>query len=279
MNTLLLATFLAIAPADTSPQMAEAAALFEDGDAMYASADYTGAIDKFTRALAIVSSIDGDDHTRLTLLYNIAAAHEKAFSIDKDVSHLRQALELYKRYREFAQHTGNLGEELDVEAKILHLERQLKASDQIEANRINGNRDVPPAPVTPTTDPVDWKKPRNTGVALVIVGAGATLGGVVMAVLGSPFEGNAQEQVNKLAAMGVPTTDPAWAEGERFIQDEKQKGNVLMGVGATVAIVGVTGIGVGTYYLVKSKKVREGQVSVTPTLSRGFAGIQIAGRF
>jgi tetratricopeptide (TPR) repeat protein len=257
--------------------MDEAAVLYEEGTAMYDSADYSGAIEKFTKALGIVTSVNGDDRTRLTLLYNIAAAHEKGFSIDKDISHLRQALELYKRYRDFAQTTGDLGEELDVETRIAKLERRLRTRDQVEANRA-ANRKVPPPPVTAVPE-ADWKKPRNTGIALVAVGGAVTIGGVIMAVTGSRFEANAQAQVDKLAAMGVPPTDPAWIEGEAFVQSEKKKGNALMGTGATLAIVGAAGVGVGAYFLVKSKKLRNGSVSVIPALSPGFAGIQISGSF
>lgn len=281
MNSLLLAVVLAMAPAESSPQMQEAAALYQDGTASYKAADYNGAIQKFTKALGIVSAIEGDERTQLTLLYNIASAHEKQFSIDKDGAHLRQALQLYKRYREFAQTTGDLGEELDVETNISRLERKLKTLDQIERNRAEANKQEgpPPPPSTTPTDDTEWKKPRNLGIGLTVTGGAATIGGIVMVALGSQFEGNAQVQVDKLADMGVPMDDPAWAQGEQFVEDEKRRGNILMGVGATVAVVGATGVGVGTYYLVKSKKVREGQVSVTPTWGSGMAGVQISGRF
>ena len=278
IKTMMLAFALAGAPAEAPPQMQEAEVLYGEGTAMFDSADYNGAIEKFTKALEIVQSIEGDDHTRLTLLYNIASAHEKAFAIDRDVTHLRQALQLHKRYREFAQKTGNLGDELDVETKIRRLEKKLRASNQMRENRERAAkpREVPPPP---PMQEVDWKRPRNTGIGLVVGGGMATIGGVVLAALGGTREAKAQAQVDKLAAMGIPMSDPAWAEGDQFIQDEKRKGAVLMGTGVTLAIVGVAGVGVGSYYLVKAKKLREGTVSVTPTLGFGLAGVQITGRF
>jgi len=279
MIKTMLILALAGAPAEAMPEMQEAQTLYGEGTAMFDSADYNGAIEKFTKALGIVTSVNGDDHTRLTLLYNIASAHEKAFAIDKDVTHLRQAFQLYERYRDFAQKTGNLGDELDVEAKIGRLEKQLRAHDQMQRGREQtGARKVPPPPSV-TVPEVDWKKPRNTGVGLVIGGGAATIGGVVLAVVGSTREGKAQAQVDKLVDLGVPMDDPAWAEGEKFVEQEKKKGNVLMGVGATVAVVGAAGVGVGAYYLVKAKKMRGGSVSAIPALAPGFAGIQISGRF
>lgn len=278
LTKMMLALALAGAPAEESPEMQEAQALYSEGTAMFDSADYNGAVEKFTKALAIVQSVEGDDHTRLSLLYNIASAHEKAHAIDKDVTHLRQALQLYERYRAFAQETGNLGDELDVETKIARLENQLRAADQIQRNREEAERrEVPPPP--PPVQEADWKKPRNTGVGLVVGGSVATIGGVVLAVVGSTREAKARDQVDELADLDVPMDDPAWAEGDQFIADEKRKGNALMGVGATLAVVGAAGVGVGAYYLVKAKKMREGRVSALPALAPGYAGVQITGRF
>ena len=280
MIKTLMALVLATAPVEpASPQMDEAAALYNEGGALFDSADYEGAIDKFTRALGIVVSINGNDHTRLTLLYNIASAHEKQFTIDKDVSHLRKALNLYKRYRDFAQRTGDLGEELDVESRISRLERKLRTNDQIQQNRENAQPRVVPLPPPVQVEDTSWKKPRNAGLGLVVVGGAATLGGVVVAVLGSRMEPNARDEVAKLGLMGVPMDHPAWAEGDQFIAAEKRKGNAMMGTGVTFAIVGAAGVGVGAYYLVKSKKLREGAVSVTPTFGRGLGGVQITGKF
>jgi tetratricopeptide (TPR) repeat protein len=278
MNHLLLTFMLAFA-GPAPEQMEEAQILFRDGTVKYESADYNGAIENFTKALAIVTEQHGDDHTRLTLLYNIARAHEKAFTIDQDVTHLRQALALYERYLDFAQSTGNLGEELDVETKIAHLKKQLQIHSQIERNkgRVEGPQEIPPPPAVDTN--VDWKKPRNTGIGLVAGGAAVTIGGVVLAVLGSQFEESAQTQVDSLADQGIPMDHPAWAEGEEFVASEKRRGAIFMGTGATVAVVGAAGIGVGTYYLVKSKRLREGRVAALPALSPGFAGVQISGRF
>ena len=271
MKTLLLTLMLA-APVDPAP---EAQALYREGTTMFDSADYNGAIEKFTAALNLVGSAEEDTHTRLMLLFNIASAHEKQYDIDEDEAHLRQALTLYQRYREFAQTRGDLGEELDIESRIARIERLLKESDE-------------PEPVAEGPEPVaaagpvdigDWKKPRKTGIGLVVGGSVATIGGVVLAVLGTQLEPNAQSQVDELADMGVPMDHPAWAEGEQFVVDERRKGRAMMGAGVAVSVVGLVGVGVGSYYLVKAKKIKEGRLSVTPTFSRGATGIQIGGRF
>jgi tetratricopeptide (TPR) repeat protein len=282
MNSLLLALVLAFGAGSAQPTpMEEAEVLFREGTVQYESTDYTGAIESFTKALGIVTAERGGDEIRLTLLYNIALAHEKQFKIDKDVAHLRQALELYKRYRDFAQSKGDLGEELDVEYQIAHLEKQLQIHNQIERNKERGEQPATadPPPVSELDAGLEWKKPRNTGIGLVAGGGVLTIGGVVLAVVGSTFEGSAEDEVAKLADQGIPMDHPAWAEGDEFIASEKRRGNVFMGVGASVAVVGAVGVGVGSYYLVKSKRLREGRVSALPALSPGYAGVQISGRF
>jgi len=280
MNPLLLTFVLAFA-GPSPQQLEEAQVLFRDGTVKYESADYNGAIKSFTEALGIMTEADGDESTRLTLLYNIAKAHEKAFKIDQDVQHLRQAQMLYERYFEFAQKTGNLGDELDIESKLAHLNTQLKIHSEIQENRDKAEGPPPPPPVTTLGADVDtdWEKPRKTGIGFAVGGGVFTIGGVVLAVLGSQFEGKAQTQVNGLTDQGVPMDHPAWAEGNEFVASEKRRGTIFMATGATVAVVGVAGLGVGTYYLVKSKRLREGRVAAVPALSPGFAGVQISGRF
>lgn len=271
-------------PSPSPEQMVEAEVLFRDGTVKYESADYDGAIESFTSALGIMTANHGDEATRLTLLYNIAMAHEKQFMIDQDVTHLRQAKTLYERYLEFAQKTGNLGDELDIESKLAHLNTQLKIHSEIQENKTKAEGPPPlPPPVTDVgtdsgPDP-DWKKPRNLGIGLVASGGAITIGGVVLAVLGSQFEGKAQTQVDSLADQGIPMDHPAWAEGEEFVASEKRRGTIFMGVGSSVAVVGAVGVGMGTYYLVKSKRLREGRVTAMPALSPGFAGVQISGKF
>jgi hypothetical protein len=102
---------------------------------------------------------------------------------------------------------------------------------------------------------------------------------MVLSVIGSRLEPRARAQVDELADMGVPLDHPAWAEGDQFIAQQKQQGTAMMGTGVAVSVVGLVGVGVGSYYFVHSKKLREHEVSIAPTWGHGTAGIQIGGRF
>jgi tetratricopeptide (TPR) repeat protein len=260
--------------------LAEAQALYVEGKTKYDSADYAGAIDKFTKALGIVSALSEDNEgIKLTLLYNIASAHEKAFAIDKDLSHLRQALQLYKRYKAFAEAQGDIGDQLDVETKLIRLEKKLRVADQLEANRNqkSATRKLPPPPEQ--TPVGDWKKPRNVGIGLTVAGGVALVGGVVMVASGSRLRSNALEQVNQLNDLMVPPDHPAWVEGDEFIESETRRGRTFMAVGGTLAGVGAIGTGVGVYFLVKSGRLKNGKVQPSVAFTSDYAGVQLKGRF
>lgn len=277
MKTLILMTLMFAAPVSEG---ADPEALFREGSALFDAADYDGAVEKFTGALSVLPK-DANPKTRLMLLFNIATAHEKQFSIDRDVTHLRQALTLYERYKEYAQETGDLGEELDIEVRIARVRKKVLWHDQIQRQKQVDLPDRPPPPPSEERDGGDdeWKKSRNVGIGLVAAGGAATIGGVVLAAVGSGLEDSAREQVDELGDLGLPEDHPAWQEGADFVEGERRRGNVLLGTGIALSTVGVVGVGVGSYFLVKSKKMREANVSVVPTLSRDFAGFQVTGRF
>ena len=67
-------------------ELERAQALHQRGSTLFDSADYAGAIEAFTEALTIVPNVEGSEWIRLSLLYNIASAHERAYKIDHDVS-------------------------------------------------------------------------------------------------------------------------------------------------------------------------------------------------
>lgn len=244
--------------------------LYRKGSTLYESAEYPGAIAAFTEALAIVQEMpDAPLETKLSLLYNIASAHERAYEIDGDVAHLRQALKLYQRYE---ADSADVGDQLDAGARRTRIETTLR---ELETAKV-----VPapePSPATPRPADDRGRKHRDVGIGLLVPGVAAVIGGVVVATVGSTYESRARDEVAKLADLGVPPDHPAWIEGDDFIAQERRKGAVLMGVGGAVAAVGAVGVGVGAFYLVKSKRARH--VAVAPQIAPGFAGLHLAGRF
>ena len=84
------------AATDEDAQLAEAREMFERGRAKYDTFDYEGAIDVWQQAMAKVPPSQAG--VRNAMVYNIALAQEKAFDVDKDVAHLRQAVLLLEQW-------------------------------------------------------------------------------------------------------------------------------------------------------------------------------------
>jgi len=260
--------------------LSEAERLYTEGQTLYESADYTGAIAKFTEALGEAKRVGSKDfHVRGLLLYNIGRAHIKAYEINKDLSHLRQAKTIYRQFIKDADVEAmfeqfNPQDVADARQELRALETRLEGLESATPTK----RSTPPPP-PPIKADVDWKKPRNTGIGLVAAGSAVLAGGVAVLAFGSTLKPGAEGEVNKLADAGVPQDHPAWAEGDSYIASETKRGKTLMAVGGSLAAVGLVGAGVGVSYLVKAKKLKEGRVSPTVALMPGFVGIVVSGRF
>ena len=84
------------------PSAAEQAqVLFKSGVSRYQMSDYNAAIEKFSQAFEFSVEIE-DRALRVRVLhalqFNLARAHMKSYGIDKDLSHLRTALDLLGKY-------------------------------------------------------------------------------------------------------------------------------------------------------------------------------------
>jgi hypothetical protein len=160
LAAILAASVLGAAPhanaARVEPPSEEARRLYDEGRARFETLDYRGAIDLWTQAYAMVPSTDDNHVIRTNLVYNIAAAQEKWFDLDGDVTHLRQARGLLERYLD-----GYKKVHAPTPAARAEVEQVNKRLSQIDA-RIQASQAVPgagtPAPATapvpaPVVDP------------------------------------------------------------------------------------------------------------------------------
>ncbi|GEM_PF-6055562 len=98
--------------ARTNAALGRAEELYLEGSALYTAADYVGAIRAFTDALKVVTREGGlSPSVRGGLIFNLAQAHIRAHGIDRDLSHLRQARDLYKRLLDEADEIGYTAED------------------------------------------------------------------------------------------------------------------------------------------------------------------------
>jgi hypothetical protein len=108
----------------------EARRLYDDGRARFDTLDYAGAIELWTKAYALLPEGEQTRAVRNDLVYNIATAQEKAYELDGDPTHLRQARGLLDRYltafTEMYEPTPETRAEVEkVNARIAELDAKL----------------------------------------------------------------------------------------------------------------------------------------------------------
>lgn len=264
-----------------APATDEAKVLYDEGLARFETHDYNGAVDKWTLAY---SKLPPDaSGQRNAMVYNIATAQEKAYDLDKDVQHLRQAallLESYvDNYKDMFKKTPETKAEVDkANARIRSLRERIAAAE-------GGETPVPP-PTTPTpvgggtrlgpngADGIQW----NTGHAPPVdkdklahnrllatqaqKGDQMIIAGYAVGSVGLLF------LLGGAAAAGVGSSTET--DGATF------SGIGMLVFGAAGVATGGALLGIG---FKKKKSAQRGQIVLTPAAGRRFAGIGISGRF
>ncbi len=258
----------------------EAKALYEEGLARFETHDYNGAVDKWTLAYSkLPPEASGQ---RNAMVYNIATAQEKAYDLDKDIQHLRQAallLESYvANYKDMFKKTPETKAEVDkANARIQSLRERIAAAERGEAA---APPPTAPTPVGGTTlgpngsDGIQW----NTGHAPPVdkeklshnrmlatqaqKGDQMVIAGYAVGSVGLLF------LLGGAAAAGVGSSTET--DGATF------SGIGMLVFGAAGVATGGALLGIG---FKKKKAAQRGELVLAPAAGRGFAGVGLSGRF
>lgn len=258
LGALAVCLVLGTAPGALAPGPdAEARALFEQGQARYATHDYDGAIEAFTAAHARAEQIEDAtvrDEAIARLGFNLARAHASAYDIDQDAHHLVLARRLLADFRGYER---ELGRDPDTDTDVQRLEAELS-----ERERQQAERERQQAPDQAITAPPEHGKPdrkrRSAGISMLVLAV--PFGGVAVAgaIMGAQSK-NAFETVTS-------------GDGRRDAQTRGRTGDVLFGVGIGLAVLSAA---TGATLLGMSAKSRRGQVTARATLG----GLVIEGAF
>lgn len=248
--------------------------LYYQGAARFKSADYQGAIESFTEALALSSEAGLEWEIEGALLVNTARAHEKAYGLDSDVTHLRVAREIYQRYLDAAPAHGDDSGHDEIEADLAAVVAQL---EQLEDEREelqdgeNGNDDDaldPAEPAdTPAPEQTDATPPRR-GLAIgLLAGGGALVAtGAGLIGFGATIEGRGNDTIPD-EWVGTPSADD-------YLEEERRKGVIWMGVGGGLLAVGIASLATGAVFMARhGKRQAASRVSIAPALGRGSLGL------
>jgi hypothetical protein len=261
-------------PSGDEAAVEQAKQLFDAGATKYETADYIGAIELWTEAFGLVPSLPEYAAIKARLIANIAAAQERAYSVDKQVSHLNQAKILIERYRSaladiYPDEVEREKELVWVNERVAKIDAELKvvadreAAEKAAADKAAAERaaqdDAPPP-----------------GQGLLI--GGSVLAGLGVAGLGVMVAGMVVGSQNDDIS-DLPTNDLT-TRADRFRMG--RLGNALAiggGVGGAVLL----GAGVALLVVGLKKKRAAGQdtagVMVVPTFDATHLGIGLVGRF
>lgn len=229
----------------------EARELFQKGAGRYDTADYAGAIEAWTDAYALLPDVPDFAAPKADLSFNIAAAHEKNFAVDGDISHLKQAKILLEKYQAAVPdlYENSTQELVRVAERIAEIDSKIEKAEQAQSAG---------------KDPiiiVDQKPGRG----LIVVGS--VLTGLGVAGLGTGAAGLAIGA----GANDISGLDPLDEQARAAQFQRGRTGNTLgivgLSAGGVLLGVGVALIAVGA---AKNKKNRDELEIETQFRTAGF---------
>jgi hypothetical protein len=259
------------------PAIARAQALYEEGKGRFQTADYLGAIELWTEAFTMVPEEPHNARIKALLIYNIAAARERAFEVDHDATHLRQAKILMENFAATIPALYGEGPEAaDEQAKATDrmndLARKLERAEA-EAKRARGSARTSAADL-PDDDEAQAELARKRKA---MIASGATLLVLGGAGLGMMAGGLAMgSRANDLSGL-----DPTDIEGRREQFERGRTGDSLAIAGGVLgglfAVTGVVLLAVAPRDA--SARTAKKNAAVLPSGGARWAGLTLVGRF
>ncbi len=281
------------APRETADQ--EASVLYEEGETLYETSDYAGAVVQFTAAYRKAREIEDPKRRTVVinaLMFNLARAHKKAYGVDGDPAHLGQARELLQKHASPEEREVTAEELLrEIETELARLSgepvRPKRAEtdpsdewERTEAEREGtGERGSPlssPAESSPPPDS-DPGRPTPTPAASDKKMNGLMLGGIVLMASSAAGVGLAVGGVLRARAAEREFEDGPTVNERLAARDKGSSSNVMIAVGVAAAgallVTGAILVGVG------ATRQKRRRVALVPFGSPTFAGARFDGRF
>ncbi|MGH1340012.1 MAG: hypothetical protein ACRBN8_00565 [Nannocystales bacterium] len=256
-----------VAAPEDSGALREAEVLYKRGRSSFETANYLEAIDLWEEAYGLIQDVPENAAIKAALIYNIAAAQEKAYDIDTDITHLRQAAVLMETYARSVP--ALYGDEDEAQVELDKIDKRMAELRQRIEEAESGSEVAPtePQPEHPDIEPTFKPDPR----AKPLIIAGAVTAGVGVVGLGLMAGGLSMgSSANELG-------DDVSLEDRREQFDRGRLGNTLAYVGGAAGgvflVTGAVLLGIGL------KKRSAGTMAVTPWGGRGTAGMSVGGRF
>lgn len=255
--TTLFSTTLALAPSGSAAD--ETRNLLDQAATQYETSDYRGAVDTYTEAYRLSSSIEDESlrgRVQAAILFNLARAHSKAYLLDASSEHLRQQVDLLEKY--LAQ-TVDLADQLGAEELLDEARAELAFLATVE-----GEEEGPAQSLTPPVE--SDSKPIGPGLeaaGYTLLGLGIVSGGA--AVTGAVLAAEARDE---------HITGPT-IEDRNEAESKGSTANLMIIAGSAAAgVLVATGIA-----LVAAGRKRRKRFSHAAWATPTSAGLTLGGRF
>jgi tetratricopeptide (TPR) repeat protein len=233
--------------------------LFDEAATLYETSDYRGAVDIYTRAYRLSSSIEDEalrGQVEAAILFNLARAHSKAYLLDSSAEHLLQQVDLLEKY--LAQ-TADLADQLEAEQLLDEARAEIAYLETVE-----GEAGPPP----PRVEAPRQDDSRPTGRPLeragyTLLGLGVASGGA--AITGAVLAAQARDE-----HIAGPTADARDAA-----ENKGTTANLMIIAGSAAAGVLVT---TGVALAIAGRK-RRSRVSPSAWATPTSGGLSVGGRF
>jgi hypothetical protein len=236
----LLLTISILAAVD--PAAEESRNLFEEATAEYETSEYIGAVEKYTKAYELSSSIADTElkaRVQAAILFNLARAHAKAYALDKRREHLLQAKDLLEKYLTQTADLKNEADAKQFQAETLQELERLENEDEVQRQARERQRAAAQDKSSandPTADPQPGGRGLVIGgvslIGLGIAGGGVATAGAVIGVRASRDyqEGPTREERDAAAKKGQT--------GNVMLVAGSISAGALLTTGAILAVVG-----------------------------------------
>jgi hypothetical protein len=240
--------------------LAPVADLINEGQAFFDTADFTAAIERWTRAYAALLDHPDIAAARDLLTYQIAQAHIEAHAIDGQPTHLRKAERLLTRYS-----AGRAAEETEARASAELLREDVRAQIAVAPPPvILPEPAAPPPPVPKDIRPSTRPLQIVGGVSLGIGGA-LLVGTVVAAAVGARLDRDEARAVARGASE---------AELDELLIRRVRADQAVIGTAVAGALLVTAGVA-----LLVTGRVRRGPLTAGPLVGAGVAGLSFRARF